>query len=391
MTIKLNFQTFFNYLTENSILKKSDLASISVEIKESKNGHWLLTLSDGGTLVVKQEPTHRIHSTGNMIRHEQHIHQLVTSYPNLINTSSLLPENVHFDQDNWISVYKSPSDYITLESYYEAINLESHGENGKVFLTSVAELVGVALAKLHLETVNFKDDYQQFMGKYDDENFLYQFPYGEYLFDRVWHESLFQFPAEGFRFFDFYQRDENLRNIVKDLVVHHQCCCLTHNNPQLSKILISRNWKKQLSENENKSLVQIIDWERGNWGDPACDLGTAIAGYLLTWLNSIAAHPSIKLEQSLQLATISLEAIRPSMVTMIQAYMQTFSKVLEESSDFLKRVVQFAGLALIYKIIENILSHKDFNNQSICTIQVAKSLLCQPEKSLIYIFGVTEL
>ena len=71
--------------------------------------------------------------------------------------------------------------------------------------------------------------------------------------------------------------------------------------------------------------------------------------------------------------------------------MQTFSKVLEEGSDFFKRVIQFAGLALIYKIVEDIISQKDFNNQYICIFQVAKSLLCQPEKSLTYIFGVTKL
>lgn len=391
VTIKLNHQNFFNYLINNNICKENELEDITVEIKDSKTGKWLLNLADGSKLVIKQKHAHGIHNSSNMICHEQHIYQLVTSCSNLVNTSSLLPEIAHFDRDNWILVYKSSADYITLESYYETFSLESYGEDGKVFPTSVAELVGSSLAKLHLETVNFQDAYKNFMKEAQEEEFLYQFPYSEYLLDRVWHENLFKLPAEGFRFFDFYQRDDNLRKTVKYLVDHHQRCCLTHNNLQLNKILIPRQWEKRLSDYSDDNLVQLIDWERSNWGDPACDLGTAIAGYLLAWLNSIAVHPAIKLEQSLQLATIPLEVIRPSMVVMIQTYIQTFSKVLVESSDFIKRVIQFAGLALIYQIVENILSHKDFNNQGIYMLQVAKSLLCQPEKSLRYIFGVTEL
>ncbi|NEO81827.1 hypothetical protein [Moorena sp. SIO4G3] len=391
MTIKLNYNIFLTYLVDSKICKKKDWEDITVEIKNSKTGHWLLNLGDASKLVVKQEPAYRIDHSNNMIFHEQHIYQLVNYYPNLVNTSSLLPEIVHFDRDNWILVYKSPSDYITLESYYEAISSESYGKTCQGFPNSVAELLGTSLAKLHLETVNFHDKYKNFIKEVKDNNCLYQFPYQEYLLDRVWRESLFKLPAEGFRFFEFYQRDDNLRKTVKYLVDHHQRCCLTHNNLQLNKILIPRQWEQRLSEYSDQNLVQLIDWERWNWGDPACDLGTAIAGYLLLWLNSIAMHPAIKLEQSLQLATIPLEVIRPSMVVMLQTYMQTFSKVLEERSDFIKRVIQFAGLALIYKILENILSHQDFSNQGICMLQVAKSLLCQPEKSLRSIFDVTEL
>ncbi|NEO77965.1 hypothetical protein [Moorena sp. SIO4G3] len=391
MKTNLSYNFFFKYLIDSNICKKKELEDITVEIKDSKPGHWLLNLADGSKLVVKQEPAYRIHNSSNLTSHEQHIYQLLTSYPNLVNTSSLLPEVVHFDRENWILVYKSLADYITLESYYEALSSESYDQTCKSFSTSVAELVGKSLAKLHLETVKFQDEYKNFMKEVNEENCLYQFPYQEYILDILWHESLFKLPAEGFRFFDFYQRDDNLRKTVKHLVDHHQRCCLTHNNLQLNKILIPRQWEKRLSEYSDQNLLQLIDWERWNWGDPACDLGTAIAGYLVLWLNSIAVHPAIKLEESLQLATIPLEVIRPSMVVMIQTYMQTFSKVLEERSDFIKRVIQFAGLALIYKIVENILYHKDFNNQEICMLQVAKSLLCKPEKSLSSIFGVTEV
>jgi hypothetical protein len=157
--------------------------------------------------------------------------------------------------------------------------------------------------------------------------------------------------------------------------------------------LIPKQWETLLSETEysDESLIKLIDWEECSWGDPACDLGTAIAGYLLLWLSSITVYPDIKFEKSLQLATIPLEVVHPSIVTITRAYISTYPKVLEDHPDFLKRVIQFAGLGLIYQILARIQSHKEFNNQGLCMLQVAKSLLCQPDKSFISVFGLTEL
>jgi hypothetical protein len=116
-----------------------------------------------------------------------------------------------------------------------------------------------------------------------------------------------------------------------------------------------------------------------------------IAGYLLVWLNSITVHPAIELKQSLQLATIPLEVIHPSTVAMSKAYISTYPKVIKDRPDFLKRVIQFTGLALIYQILARIQEQKEFNNQGVCMLQVAKNLLCQPDKSFISVFGSTEL
>jgi len=53
---------------------------------------------------------------------------------------------------------------------------------------------------------------------------------------------------------------------------------------------------------------------------------------------------------------------------------------------FLERIVQFTGLALIYKVITMINSFKGFNNQGVFILQLAKTMLCTPEKSFKYVF-----
>jgi hypothetical protein len=113
-----------------------------------------------------------------------------------------------------------------------------------------------------------------------------------------------------------------------------------------------------------------------------------IAGYLLLWLNSIIVHPAINLDQSLRLATVPLELIQPSVVTLTRSYISSFPKILEEYPDFINQIIRFTGLALIYEIIERLQSFKTFNNQCICILQLAKTLLCRPEESFKSVFGI---
>ncbi|MEH2378644.1 MAG: aminoglycoside phosphotransferase family protein [Nostoc sp.] len=383
MSIKLNYQNFFNYLIEADICQQSDLEVITIDDKHSKNLHWTVNVADDSKLVVKQECYHQIHNFSNDICNEHDIYSFMHLCPDLVYASSLLPKMVHFDENNSILIYKHSADYINLDTYYD---------NARTFPTSIAEAIGTTLAILHLETMNSQDCYH-FMTKIKEGQFCYQPPYSNYLLDQIDPESLVKFPAEGLKFIAFYQRFENLKKAVTDLVVHHRHCCLTHNNLLLNKILISRQWEKLLlaTEYSDESLIKLIDWERCSWGDPACDLGTAIAGYLLVWLNSVTVHPAIELKQSLQLATIPLEVVRPSTVAITKAYIKTYPKVLEERPDFLRRVIQFAGLALISEIMARIQSHKGFDNQGICMLQVAKSLLCQPDESFSSVLNTTEL
>lgn len=134
----------------------------------------------------------------------------------------------------------------------------------------------------------------------------------------------------------------------------------------------------------------MINWEKCSWGDPAFDLGTIISKYLLLWLTSLIVHPDIKLETSLQLAITPLDKIQPSIVGLTKAYLNTWPEILNDYPEFLKRVVEFAGLALIYHIVEIIRAFRGFNNQSMCILQVAKNLLCSPEKSFKSVFGLTQ-
>jgi len=217
----------------------------------------------------------------------------------------------------------------------------------------------------------------------------YQLPYPDYISDylisRIEPESLKKTQSVSWKFIGNFQQSEAVREVVTDLVLNHRHCCLTHNNIQFNNILIPRHWEKLVTEtpDSDRSLIKLIDWEAYSWGDPACDLGKAILGYFLLWIDSMIVHPAIEIKKSIQLATIPLEVVRPSLVAMTKAYINTYPKILEDYPEFIKRVIQFAGLGLIYQLLtefqlqpEMALSHQNLY------FFIAAQLLCKPEKFL---------
>jgi hypothetical protein len=162
--------------------------------------------------------------------------------------------------------------------------------------------------------------------------------------------------------------------------------CLTHNDLKLNNILLFKDW-----QDSSNNIIRLIDWERSAWGDPAFDLGTLIGSYVQIWLASLVISNSLSIEESLRLAITPLELLQPSIGTLTQAYLNTFPEIVKHRPDFLQRVVQFAGFAIIQQIQAMIQYDKSFGNMGIAMLQVAKALLCRPVQSISTIFGAASV
>lgn len=380
VAIHLNYQNLFPYLINAGICKKDDLDYLKVDVNHSKTFNWVIDIPQKqDKLFVKQTPQYKSLVRDVRISKEWKLYNFLQSHKDLNYVSSLTPEVLHFDDSNSILIYKCPNDYITLRSSYE---------NQEAFPIAIAELVGTTLAKLHSQTMSSQECYT-FLTELEEFKLNYQLPYPDhlsnYLISRIVPENLKKSQALSWRFLGIFQQSEVVREIVTELVLNHRHSCLTHNNIQFPKIFIPKHWEKLVSENQDtdKSLIKIIDWEACSWGDPACDLGKAILGYFLFWINSTILHPAIEIKKSIQLATIPLEIVRPSIVAMTKAYINTYPKVLEDYPEFLKRVVQFAGLGLIYRLLTEFQLQPEvaLNHQGLYFF-IATQLLCKPEKFL---------
>ncbi|WP_174763399.1 phosphotransferase family protein [Aphanizomenon sp. UHCC 0183] len=374
MPFLISFANVFNYLVENKICQPQEESLSKIELKSAKNFNLLITLSDGRQLLVKQERYDRNGKTLGEFIDEWRIHDFWQKFPEINHLRSSLSEVIHFDLEDSIIVFNYLNQYQDLAEFYA---------KDQEFPEEIAQVVGTTIAAIHRMTID-NNNYQKFF-----ENSLKSQNINKGL-DRITPEIFGQLPADGLKFFTLYQRYDNLGKAITQLNQAFTPACLTHNDLKLNNILVSLNWETEIEDKlpENKNIIRLIDWERGNWGDPANDLGTIIASYLQVWLYSIVSSKTIPIEECLRLAAIPLSMIQPSLSTLVTAYLTTFPEILELRPDFLQLVMQFSGLALIRAIQARLQHEKTFDNSGICMLQVAKSLLCRPQASIPTILGM---
>lgn len=382
MVFILNSQNIFEYLAQYKLCEDKEKDLSQVELKVAKNFNLLLSLRNSRQLLVKQERYNLEEKTVGEFVNEWRIQEILKCFPELSYIRPWLPEVLHFNTDDSIIVFNYLSDYRDLADFYAKDN---------IFPTAIATTIGTILANIHRATFN-REDYQNFFSQNRDEAIKKQSFKLTSNLDCISPEIFGSVPADGIKFIALYQRYDSLGNAIAELTDSFNPCCLVHNDLKLNNILLHLDWEQALVATEpfNQSPVRLIDWERCSWGDPAFDLGTLIASYLQLWLSSLVVSKNISLEESLRLAMIPLEQIQPSITALAKAYLKHFPETLAYRPDFLHRVVQFAGIALIYQIQATIQHQKTFGNAGICTLQVAKSLLCRPAQSISTIFGCSE-
>ena len=378
MVLSLSSHNVIQYLQDAGLCSSEDGASDKSELPGSSKNNFnlLVTLADNRKLLIKQErKLNNKDAAPHDLFQEWLFHQLLQQFPVLGNISAIAPLVMHFDEENSILVRNYLSEYLELAVFYH---------NNDIFPQQIASAIGTTLAGLHRATYN-RREYRDFMATAPQGEFRYGFYNPAQGVESIGPEIFGTVPTDALKFYLLYQQSESLESAIADLAYDWNPCCLTHNDLKLDNILVHSRWEKL-----DNCLVRLIDWEACSWGDPAFDLGTLLASYLGIWLKSLVVDPTIELEESLHLALTPLEILQPSIVALIRAYINAFPMILEYRSDFILRVIQFAGLALIHQIQDMITCRKSFNNADICMLQVAKSLLTMPQQAILTIFGISE-
>ncbi|MBD2505875.1 phosphotransferase [Nostoc muscorum FACHB-395] len=373
----LSSQNAFDYLVLQGLCTQDEKSLSKIELKPAKNFNLLISLPDERKLLIKQEPYKREGRTAGEFFKEWRVHNFLQTFPELTDIRSYFSEAVHFDPENSIFVFNYLTNYRDLMDFYVEKNLN-------LFPVEIARVVGTTLASVHRLSID-RQDYQEFF-----QIFSQGTPNLNLGIDRVTPAVFGKLPTDGLKFLSLYQRYDSLGQAIAELSNAFTPCCLTHNDLKLNNILLSLSWEEPAFDESSSddSLIRLIDWERGAWGDPASDLGTLIASYLQLWLHSMITSKTMAIQESLRLATTPLHLLQPSIRELVIAYFSVFPEIIEHRPDFLQRVMQFCGFALIKSIQAKLQHEKTFGNKGICILQVAKSLLCRPEASIPTIFGV---
>ncbi|OUL23065.1 LPS biosynthesis choline kinase [Nostoc sp. RF31YmG] len=376
MRFILNSHNVFDYLVTQGICKQSDQPPIKVELLAAKNFNLLVNFLDSSKLLVKQEPDNKEGKASGEFLAEWRIQEFLQRFLEFDRYRQFLPEVLHFDAKNSIIVSRYLDNYRDLSDFYT---------KEKSFPIEVAREIGTILGTIHRDTFN-RQEYQEFFSE-NSENFranqVSKLICG---LERVEPEIFGLVPDDGLKFFALYQRYDSLGEAIAELGTSVNLSCLTHNDLKLNNILLFKDW-----QDSSNNIIRLIDWERSAWGDPAFDLGTLIGSYVQIWLASLVISNSLSIEESLRLAITPLELLQPSIGTLTQAYLNTFPEIVKHRPDFLQRVVQFAGFAIIQQIQAMIQYDKSFGNMGIAMLQVAKALLCRPVQSISTIFGAASV
>ena len=368
----LNSDNIFEYLNRHNFSDYGERNNSKVELLAAKNFNLLVTLTDNRKLLVKQERHNLEGKAAAEFRNEYRIQEWLQQFPEQQSLCPFLPELLHFDAENSIIIFRYLDDYRDLMDFYVK---ESN------FPTEISRAIGTLLATIHRNTYD-RVEHRQFFENPENSLVGNRVPYLIKSLARIKPEIFATIPADGLKFFALYQRYDSLGRAIAELGNSFTPACLTHNDLKLNNILLHTDWSER-----NESIIRLIDWERNSWGDPAFDLGTLIASYIQLWLGSLVISKSLSIEESLSLAMTPLEQLQPSIAALTLAYLETFPEILEHRPNFLPRVVQFAGFGLIQQIQAMIQYQKSFGNTGIAMLQVAKSLLCRPERSMPTVFG----
>ena len=388
MAFLLSKQNVFEYLIEQRLCSQEEQSQSRIELKYAKNFNLLVTLPEGRKLLVKQELRHREGETANEVLSEWRIQEFIQRFPELNQIGAWISEAIHFDAENSIIVFNYLNDYRDLMDFYTKENIFPTLLAQRDAIASIGSAIGTALATIHRLTLD-RQEYREFFLESGKGVVLDPALHLVSQLRRIGPDIFGLVPADGLRFFALYQRYDSLWQAIAQLTTAFEPCCLTHNDLKLNNILLSIDWQlASRTETSHNSIVRLIDWERLTWGDPAFDLGTLIASYLQIWLSSLITSKTIPIDESLRMATIPLEHLQPSLAALAIAYFAHFPEVLERRPNFLQRVVQFSGLALILQILSMIQYQKTFGNRGICMLQVAKTLLGRPEQSIATVFGL---
>jgi thiamine kinase-like enzyme len=371
MVFLLNQTNIFGYLA--NLGYRSDGIVNNVEPVAAKNFNLLISIHQDTKLLVKQERHNQAGKAAGEFLAESQVHQLAEDFPALNYWKSSISELLHFDRDNSIMVFRYLTDYRDLMKFY----LE-----GNAFDDRIAQKLGTVLATFHRDTYN-RAIYRLALGKDRQQSETSIVTALIRSLEHLTPEIFGIVPDEGLKFYALYQRYDSLGQALVELGDTVRPCCLTHNDLKLNNILLHNEWVQPESQ-----VVRVIDWERAAWGDPAFDLGTLIASYLQMWLGNLVVSKSLSIEESLSLAITPLDRLQPSISALTRTYLQSFPEILIDRPDFLQRVVQFAGLGLIQGIQAGIEYQKTLGNSGIAQLQVAKSLLCRPDRSMPTVFGM---
>jgi Phosphotransferase enzyme family len=361
----LSEKNLFSYLRDRKICLEDDLSPSKVTPLDGKNFNLKVEFLGGRSLLVKQ--TTPDFSEPDAFLGDCAIASLATTVLKSWQNHTVLP--LDRDPANGVLVLPFLNGYESLADYYDR----------SAFSLDVAQQVGRILGEMHQLTHNQLAVLDILLETDPDlepavmPSFLQSLP-------PLTPEDFGRIRTDALVFFQAYGKFPQLPKAIAALEEIWQPSCLVHQDLRLENWLIA----------DNRSIdLRLIDWEVLGWGDPLADLGRLLAEYLKLWTDSVPRRPGLAISEQLAQATVPLSQIQPTLGAVIAGYRQAFPEILSARSNGLEIVGRYCGRALIEDIVIEMQYMLPIDSASLCNLQLGNSLLCQSQKAVSTLFGVS--
>jgi len=393
MPLLLDSKNVFAYLAQAGLWEAS-LVCDRLERQPGKNFN--LRIKGGSyDLLIKQETHGPNQKASGELAKEWWFYQLLREQSAEISEIEEMRSRIvwplHFDAENSVLVFPFLNNVRDLSSFYSKFCREA-GKSlslGNQLPVSIAIALGETFAKLHSSTFqkqSCKDfllqQYQRAGRRSNESKLRPDFLAG---LRRLTPNAFSVIPTDALKFFRFYQHYPDIGKAIESINQTFEGCCVVHNDPRFANFLLHD--ADSFTTSNPQATIQAIDWEKWTWGDPAYDLAQLVANYLKLWLKSLPVSANLSLKDTLNRATVPLLAIQPSTAALLSAYLACFPQILSYRPGFVVSVVQFTGLSLVRQVQLYIAQKRPVGNIEMAMVQVAKSLLCQPEAAISTVFG----
>jgi hypothetical protein len=361
----LSEKNLFSYLRDRKICLEDDLSPSKVTPLDGKNFNLKVEFLGGRSLLVKQ--TTPDFSEPDAFLGDCALACLATTVLKSWQNHTVLP--LDRDPANGVLVLPFLNGYESLADYYDR----------SPFSLDVAQQVGTILGEMHQLTHNQLAVLDILLETDPDlepavmPSFLQSLP-------PLTPEDFGRIRTDALVFFQAYGKFPQLPEAIAALEEIWQPRCLVHQDLRLENWLIA----------DNRSIdLRLIDWEVLGWGDPLADLGRLLAEYLMLWTDSIPRRHGLAMSEQLAQATVPLSQIQPSLGAVIAGYRQAFPEIVAARSNWLEIAGRYCGRALIEDIVIQMQYMLPIDSASLCNLQLGNSLLCQSQKAVSTLFGVS--
>jgi len=350
------------YLVAKGLLGAESIVDADLRVRDaSRRHHDLSIVNDRGPSYLIKEGLHD--GTPGTVAHEAEVYRWLWSRPH----DPLARQVPRFH------LYDEARRILVLELLPQALNLRDDLAQSSRFPLNIARATGKVLAALH--------DPKRLASARDHGLALHQAP--------PWIFSIHQPGISLFR--EASSANCRLVSIVQD---HGELCEALE---QLRKNWTPRtlihadfrwdNWLIERRPGSRRHRMALVDWELLSLGDPAWDLGSAIAEYLFAWINSIPITGEDPPDRYLELTRYPLRAMRPAIRELWCSYRQPRLDA-EEAPVFLLRAVRHAAARLLQTAYEQLQSSPRFTGNIVCVVQLTLNILQRTEEATTLLLGL---